>query len=83
MDEIKFVVVRRTDLPQYARLHVECKLGREGICKVSLGPVAIGPNQVWQWDGNVERPTISPSINCHGGCGRHYTVINGIPVQSG
>jgi hypothetical protein len=28
------------------------------------------PNKSWTWDGNVEAPTFSPSINC-GGCGWH------------
>lgn len=25
----------------------------------------------WKWDGNVEAPTLEPSINCTGGCGWH------------
>lgn len=32
----------------------------------------------WQWDGNYEAPTISPSIDCKGGCGRHFTITGGI-----
>lgn len=41
----------------------------------------------WAWNGNVEKPTLSPSINClaHGpggeeyaGCGWHGHVIDGV-----
>ena len=83
MAEIKLKVIVYIP-PHYARLHVECPYGSGGICKVSLGPKAI-PNQVWQWDGNVDHPNITPSINCHGNndkCGRHYTVMNGQPIPS-
>lgn len=33
----------------------------------------------WQWDGNLERPTIAPSIGCDAAprCGRHVTVTAG------
>lgn len=37
---------------------------------------------MWQWDGNIERPTITPSIDCLGGCGRHLTMTNGVPLGS-
>src|SRR6266850_2693626 len=38
-------------------------------CAVLLGPSFVDratPDGlcVWQWDGNMERPTITPSINC-------------------
>lgn len=34
---------------------------------------------VWNWDGNVEEPTISPSIGCDQAprCGRHMSIIKG------
>lgn len=32
---------------------------------------------MWQWDGNIDRPTVSPSIDCRGGCGQHFTVVEG------
>lgn len=35
---------------------------------------------MWQWDGNLEAPTISPSIDCQGGCGRHFTMVKGQPI---
>lgn len=34
---------------------------------------------MWQWDGNKQAPTITPSIDCKGGCGRHFTMKQGIP----
>ena len=60
-------------------------------CAVLLGPEFVDrPNPealcVWKWDGNMERPTIAPSINClavkdgkpAGGCGWHGHIINGV-----
>jgi hypothetical protein len=60
-------------------------------CGVILGPVAVprsAPDRacIWAWDGNMERPTITPSINCiaekdgkpTGGCGWHGFITNGI-----
>jgi len=52
-----------------------CVRGR-GYC----GSVAIGcghkpaGNKTWAWDGNVDAPTLSPSINClsHGPNGEKY-----------
>lgn len=32
----------------------------------------------WHWDGNVETPTLSPSINCIGGCGWHGFLQAGV-----
>jgi hypothetical protein len=31
----------------------------------------------WQWDGNLESPTLKPSINCISGCGWHGYLTNG------
>lgn len=31
----------------------------------------------WRWDGNVEEPTLEPSVNCTGGCGWHGFVQQG------
>lgn len=55
-------------------------------CGVFLGPEFISRNavghpydlNVWQWDGNVTKPTIKPSINCVGGCGAHFFITNGV-----
>lgn len=33
----------------------------------------------WEWDGNIEKPTITPSIGCDDAprCGRHSVISNG------
>jgi hypothetical protein len=47
-------------------------------CAVFMGPAAIpGQLNVWAWDGDLGRPTLSPSINCVGGCGWHGFIANG------
>lgn len=60
-------------------------------CAVLVGPLSIpsdGLNRlhVWAWNGNLLRPTLTPSINCltHkdnipvGGCGWHGFITNGV-----
>lgn len=32
----------------------------------------------WKWDGNIEKPTLQPSINCVGCCGWHGYLIAGV-----
>lgn len=62
-----------------AHLRIKCaRISPDGFCRFSLWkkPAA---NNMWQWDGVVDRPTISPSIACNGGCGRHFTMIAGEP----
>ncbi len=59
-------------------------------CSVLLGPQFVDrstPDRlcVWGWDGNMETPTLNPSINCiaekdgkpTGGCGWHGFITNG------
>ncbi|RWB66589.1 DUF6527 family protein [Mesorhizobium sp.] len=58
---------------------VSCPLN--GECKWSAWqrPAA---GAMWNWDGNVGAPTISPSIDCHQpGCGRHFSIVNGKAVS--
>ena len=75
------IVLREGDK---ANLLLECSRGckrkdsqvRE--CAISLWRrPAIHP--MWNWDGNMTHPTISPSIDCKGGCNRHFTMISGVP----
>jgi hypothetical protein len=60
-------------------------------CSVLLGPTFVprpaeDKCNVWAWDGNCERPTITPSINCiaekdgkpTGGCGWHGFITAGV-----
>jgi hypothetical protein len=60
-------------------------------CAVLLGPTQVDrptPDGlcIWAWDGNRDRPTITPSINCiaekdgkaTGGCGWHGFITAGV-----
>jgi hypothetical protein len=68
-----------------ATLYIECEHGGvdhgRGVreCARSLWQQPAS-GCMWQWDGNVERPFITPSINCQGGCGRHFTMKAGEPT---
>lgn len=57
-------------------LVLECDHTLAGECRFPLwSKPATGT--MWQWDGNFEAPTINPSINCRGGCERHFTMTKG------
>ena len=56
------------------------------VCGVPIKPLASPPyNSGWDWNGNVEAPTLTPSVNCvaerdgkpTGGCGWHGYVKAG------
>jgi hypothetical protein len=54
-----------------------CPNGR-GSCGVPIQPSP--PNQAgcsWNWDGNTDAPTLTPSINCIAGCGWHGFMTKG------
>jgi hypothetical protein len=66
-----------------------CPNGRR--CGVLLGPTFVDrPNPkalcIWGWDGNIDKPTLTPSINCvaekdgkpTGGCGWHGFITCGV-----
>ncbi len=72
-----------------AHIIFECPNHRR--CSVLLGPQPVPrptPDALytWGWDGNMERPTIWPSINCiadkdgkpTGGCGWHGFITAGV-----
>lgn len=42
-----------------------------------------GGRPQWDWDGNHEAPTFSPSINCEGHCGWHGYIRAGRCVEPG
>lgn len=73
---MRFHVEPRPEEPTRGFLVVECKHCTEGKCRF---PLWGGPSggAMWHWDGNVEKPTISPSIDCKGGCGRHFSIVGG------
>ena len=83
-DEFGFVI--RPGMPftpeAVDMIQFHCR-GRENrICGVYL---TLGPPQDddgtgkrrWHWDGNMESPTIEPSIGCDARCGWHGNVTSG------
>lgn len=64
--------------PGRAYLVVDC--GKQfGPIKQCLFPLwKIAPQfPMWNWDGNIEKPTISPSVACQL-CGWHVVITNGV-----
>lgn len=63
-----------------AYLEVQCEKSPHGCClfAVSREPAHVndGGVHIWQWDGNINQPTLTPSIDCKG-CGRHFIVTKG------
>lgn len=60
-------------------------------CGVLIGPSPVGRAHpdglcIWGWDGNLERPTLTPSLNCiaekdgkpTSGCGWHGLITRGV-----
>lgn len=60
------------------RIVFGCPLRPGSSCSVPVRgeslPNGAGP---WGWDGNLESPTLTPSINCVGGCGWHGFITAG------
>ena len=42
------------------------KASQNARCMVPLSPQQNSNGASWQWNGDRERPTLTPSINCHG-----------------
>jgi hypothetical protein len=68
----------------------KCPRG-QGNChylRIRGGPVDDGKRPTWQWNGDYDRPTLTPSINClahnpqnsaekYAGCGWHGWITDG------
>lgn len=79
--KLEYHVEPHSVLPGHGRLVLRCGDNNpEGHCRFSLAPQRNEAQQTWEWDGSVDQPTINPSINCHGGCGRHFTMVRGQPT---
>lgn len=56
-------------------INPKCRLGS---CQI---PIKRGPPDnaahKWGWDGNMETPTLTPSIGCDHRCGWHGHITNG------
>lgn len=73
-----FFINPDADGPGKAHIFYHCPRDK-GNCSVPLAkPNRLG--YVWRWDGNMDAPTLTPSINCmekNGGCGWHGHVKGG------
>lgn len=61
------------------RFAYRCRVGHDR-CSLNLrGRGHDIQNKSWTWDGNVDAPTLSPSINCQtDGCGWHGFIEGGV-----
>lgn len=63
-----------------ARIAYACPKTGEPCGMIRIGyPDKPATSPSWRWDGNVEAPTLDPSINCNGGagCGWHGYLVAG------
>jgi hypothetical protein len=80
---IPFRFVVRDGDPTRARVEIECTdpatQKKRWTCSFPCStdrPLEEG--HLWRWDGNTERPTVSPSIACQSpGCRLHFSLIAG------
>lgn len=67
--------------PMYpqGRFQISIYCPKYGACLHNISRRAPAEHPVWHWDGNVEQPTLTPSISCDAPmrCGRHWTITNG------
>ncbi|HXC25276.1 MAG TPA: DUF6527 family protein, partial [Gemmatimonadaceae bacterium] len=72
------------------RLVFGCPLRPGHACMVPLKPNLTRGGASWDWDGNLEAPTLTPSIHClseyqgqpSAGCGWHGYIRGGKPVSA-
>jgi len=65
--------------PGRAIFRIHCARA-DGSPKSCNFPLSFNPQEqhgLWSWNGNYDKPTISPSIVCEAGCGRHFVVNEG------
>lgn len=104
LDEEGFPVIRtdnrtfRTGAPQEtpAFFDFRCPKKNMSVCRMLRlrgGPADNGDLPAWSWDGNHEKPTMVPSINClsrnpanhaekYAGCGWHGWIKAGETVDA-
>ncbi len=75
---------------QRGRFNFGCPLGHGNCGSIWIVNGKKPPeNKVWAWDGNIEKPTLHPSINClshnpenpaekYAGCGWHGWLREGV-----
>lgn len=59
-----------------ASLWFVCPCGCGDESAICIAPHGAHPKQ-WQWDGNRQKPTLTPSIHKQVGCGWHGWLRNG------
>ncbi len=75
--EFELVPMQQLDGLRGEYLLYGCPRG-QGLCGVPLKPLSNPPhNTGWTFDGNRKAPTLTPSINCTGGCQWHGFITNG------
>lgn len=47
-------------------------------CGVPILPGRLPNGAGWAWNGNLNKPTLTPSINCVGGCRWHGFITAGV-----
>jgi hypothetical protein len=83
MSDHAFRIEQRQDQREYGKATLVISGCHRGLCRVPLWQKPAldnGNTKRWQWDGNIEQPTITPSLNCNGqgGCGWHVTITKGV-----
>jgi hypothetical protein len=61
-----------------ARLMFACPCGCGDILGALLGPEERKVPPVWKWDGNLDKPTVTPSIEFLAGCRWHGHLTEGV-----
>lgn len=77
--------IHRTDETGNVQIRFGCPLRHGQSCGVNIKPHSSDAKGVpsWTWDGDVESPTLTPSINCINdvpnsyGCGWHGFLTKG------
>lgn len=49
---------------QVCRFAFRCRQGADWCSVLLRNRGQNVPNKMWDWDGNLDRPTLTPSINC-------------------
>ncbi len=79
-------ILPAADGEKYDWLFFTCGLDPQRECAVRCGREKQHVDKVgcvWQWDGNVEKPSVVPSVRCdRKGCGVHFTLIKGKAVEA-
>lgn len=60
-------------------VEIECGFSKAGTCHWPAWKRE-PTGTMWNWNGDFDYPTIRPSIDCKGGCGRHFTIVDGKPT---